>query len=475
MAATAPLGTAPSGSQLAPRYAVISDTPGTASGFQQLGYGVLVLYLFLIYSRVFDVKFSFLHIPGISFRFILVMVFASGAFVLSLKTGIGRAMMFMFIWFVAAIPSSVWRRGSIDYLTDAEFPSFVVFLATAGLIANITQFRRAMSTLALAFFVLTLIALVWGSTEATGRLYLPQGKFSNPNEMGQALLLGMPLWCLVFRGAKGFPKRVIAIGVLALMLVMVSKTGSRGALIAVGVVSLCAFLRAPLMGKLRLTLGVTLLIVAAIAIMPGKLLHRYATITEGEESPAYTGDPDDDASLASAVSSTQTRQYLLKESIKLTLRHPLFGVGPAMFAVAEDADARAQGKRKGIWQGTHNSYTQVSSEIGIPGAIAYCMVIFLSLKNSWQLYRRCRGDARLKDISDCALCLNYCLIVYAVTVLFDYIAFTSMLSVFSGLVAALGRLAPAEIEQREATPSPPEPVPLAQFLPRLRVTAGPKA
>jgi hypothetical protein len=44
--------------------------------------------------------------------------------------------------------------------------------------------------------------------------------------------------------------------------------------------------------------------------------------------------------------------------------------------------------------------------------------------------------------------LNYVLIVYAVTVFFDYIAFTSMLSVFSGLAAALGRTVEAEIDRR---------------------------
>jgi hypothetical protein len=92
-----------------------------------------------------------------------------------------------------------------------------------------------MSTLALASFVLTLIAVFWGTTENGGRLFLPQGKFSNPNEMGQALLLGMPFWWLVLRSATTFPKRAIALGVLALMLLMLSKTGSRGAMIAIAV------------------------------------------------------------------------------------------------------------------------------------------------------------------------------------------------------------------------------------------------
>jgi O-antigen ligase len=253
---------------------------------------------------------------------------------------------------------------------------------------------------------------------------------------------------------------------------MVSRTGSRGALIAVGVVLLCVFLRAPLMGKLKLIIGISTLMIVAVIAMPGRLLQRYTTVTGNEQDVVYTGDPDSDESLASAVSSSQTRRYLLKESIKLTLRHPLFGVGPAMFPVAEDIDAKAQGKRHGAWQGTHNSYTEVSSEIGIPGAIAYILVISLALSKSWRLHQRTRGDQRMKDISDCALCLNYCLIVYAVTVLFDYIAFTSMLSVFGGLVAVVDRVAQAEIDRCSALPLQPAPVPFTQFRPNWRVTAG---
>ena len=154
------------------------------------------------------------------------------------------------------------------------------------------------------------------------------------------------------------------------------------------------------------------------------------------EPVGLVGQDYDVQMMTSAVTSTQHRRELLKKSIKFTLQHPIFGVGPGMYAVAEDSDARANGLRKGSWQGTHNSYTQVSSELGIPGLIAYVAVIVFAYKRSAALYRKTRGDPRLISISGCALALNYCIIVYAVSVFFDYIAFTSMLSVFAGLVAA---------------------------------------
>jgi O-antigen ligase len=143
-----------------------------------------------------------------------------------------------------------------------------------------------------------------------------------------------------------------------------------------------------------------------------------------------------------------------------------------MFTVAEDADMRNQGFRKGSWQGTHNSYTQVSSEEGIPAVIAYIMCIVFSLRKTSALARRCTDDPRLSTIKNCAMALNYCMIVYAVSVFFDYIAYTSMLSVFSGMCMALDIHAIAEIERCTATPLGAQPIPFEQFRPNWRRTAG---
>jgi hypothetical protein len=443
-------------------------SPGGISGFQRLGFFFLILYLFVIYSRVFDVKFSSLHIAGISYRVMLVMVILSQSFITALKTNIGKAMLAFTVWFILAVPSSRWRGGSVDLLMNSWVPSFVIFLATAGLIANFSQCKRAVSAVTWAFFVLMLIAIFWGSSEETGRLFLPHGKFSNPNEMGQALLLGLPLWGLVLLNAKSAPVKVFAAGVMLAILVTASKTGSRGCLIGFGVLLVCVFLRSSTGGKLGIVIGGTLLVLAIVATMPQRLLSRYATLAEESQGVVSYGE---DVLDASAIASTDARMHLLRKSIQYTFAHPLFGVGPGMFPVAENEDAVAAGLRHGTWQGTHNSYTEVSSELGIPGCIFYVLIIFWSLQTTYRIYRKTRGDPRLQDIANIAVCLNYVLIVYAVTVFFDYIAFTSMLSVFGGLAAALGRTVEAEIDRRTATAAEPVPV-AAPFRGYRPVVAG---
>jgi O-antigen ligase len=436
--------------------------PGGITAFQRLGFTILMLYLFLIYSRVFDVKLAFLHIPGLSYRVIFAMVILSQAFIRALKSDIGKAMLGFTVWLVLAIPGSMWRGGSTALFLGAWLPSFIIFLATAGMIVNYDQCRKATTTVAYGFMVFTVVAMVWGSTEATGRLYLPHGKFSNPNEMAQALLLGLAMWWLMLLNAKSGIRKAGAFVVIIVMFFTATRTGSRGALVSFVVLVFFIFLRSDAAGKMKMMIGTMLLVGLLMGTMPKRLLNRYRTVAD--EKVEVAGDNLE----ASAYSSTAARKELLRKSIKYTFQHPLFGVGPGMFVVAEDKEAVANGKRHGSWQGTHNSYTEVSSECGIPALIFYVLVIVFALKKTYRIYRKTRDDPGLQDISNIAIGLNYAMIVFTVTITFDYIAYTSMLSVFAGMSAALDATVDAEIARRRAPlASQPAPVRAALFRPAM--------
>jgi O-antigen ligase len=183
--------------------------------------------------------------------------------------------------------------------------------------------------------------------------------------------------------------------------------------------------------------------------MPGRLIARYKTVAEDEDASEMGGSMAD-----SAASSAQSRKMLLRHSLIFTIRHPLFGVGPGMFPVADDSYSKAIGLNKGTWLGTHNSYTQVSSELGIPAFLFFVAALAMALKGPHSIYRRTRGDPRLEDMGNAALALHYCLVIYAVTVLFEHIAYTIMLPVFGGLAACLVRTAAVEIQRIQATPLP---------------------
>ena len=88
--------------------------------------------------------------------------------------------------------------------------------------------------------------------------------------------------------------------------------------------------------------------------------------------------------------------------------------------------------------GTHNSYTQVSSELGIPAFLFFVTAVGMALKGPYSLYKKTRGDPRLEDMGNIALGIHYCMVIYAVTILFEHIAYTIMLPVFGGMAACSG-------------------------------------
>jgi O-antigen ligase len=427
-----------------------------ATTLQRFSFTLLIAFLFMMFSRIFDVAFSWLHLPGISFRLMGIFLVISGSFLPAFRDSIGKYMLGFTGWFLIAIPFSQWRTGSIDTFASQWLVVLVVFAAAAALVPDFRQYVRTTKTVAFAILVLTVICLVFGDME-NGRLFLASGRFANPNEMAQALLLGLPFCWAWYSNSKSLLAKLIALGSLGLMLYVISKTGSRGALVSIVIIGAFMFLRASLVGKVRiLVTGVVLLAVVAITL-PQSLRVRYETFFRGEADQGLEADGESDQSLVgSAVASTTKREELFKKSVILTVQHPLFGVGPGMFTVAEDSMARAEGKRHGSWLGTHNTFTQVSSECGIPGFLLYCAVVVASFKKSYSLYRQTKDRPELKEISTHALALNYALIAFIATGMFLNGAYTSLLPILAGLTVSLMRTAaPMLSAMRDAPPLAP--------------------
>ena len=432
------------------RGAPIATAVDDTSQFQRLGFNVLLVFIFLVFSRIFDVKFGGLHITGIAYRIVFAMVLLSRGFQVALKTNVGKALLGFTIFMGLSVPFSVWRTGSKDVFQNNWLAfSFVAFLSVAGLVQNYSQWLKLLKSLTYALLVFTIIANVFGVSD-NGRLFLEQGKFGNPNEMAQALLLGLPLWGVVMVNSKSPPRKVFAMGVMVLILGTTFRTGSRGAMIGFVAMLMVVFLRASIMGKMQLILAGVFLMGIVVTTMPGKLISRYKSIADDEIDVAEMGG----AMAESAVSSTQSRKQLLRHSLIFTMKHPLFGVGPGMFEVADDAYMKSLGLRKGTWLGTHNSYTQVSSEVGIPAFLFFVSAVVMALKGPWAVYKKTRGDPRLQELGNVALGIHYCMILYAVTILFEHIAYTIMLPVFGGMAACLVRTAEIEIQRIKSTPMP---------------------
>jgi O-antigen ligase len=418
---------------------------------QRLNFTVLIAFLFMIFSRILDFYLSWLHLPGISYRMVGVFLIITGSFLAAFRDSVGKFMLAFTACFLASIPFGVWRGGSLQILTDQWLMGVVVFTATASLISDFRQYIRTAKTIALAILVLTIICLTFGTME-NGRLFLERGRFANPNEMAQALLLGMPFWWALYMSFRSPVGKLLAGCSLALMFYVIGETGSRGALISVMVIVVFLFVRASLAGKVKLLVSAAALLTLAVLILPGGLKTRYQTFFRQDEPDAEAAygnqSPSDSAMLGSAVASTNSRKDMLIRSLVITLHHPILGVGPGNFAVEENAMAREEGKPRGAWLGTHNTFTQVSSECGIPALFFYLGIVALSLKKTYSLYRRTKSLPALKEIGAHALGLHYSLIAFVLTGMFVHAAYTALLPVLAGLTVSLLRTAEPLLPQK---------------------------
>jgi O-antigen ligase len=237
-----------------------------------------------------------------------------------------------------------------------------------------------------------------------------------------------------------------ALGLLGMFIcaALVFRTGSRGGFLAVigAIVAVYFTIRqASTKFKMLALLGVLGLSAIVAAAANPIAFKRLTDIAVADRSPADSQD------VLFANSSQMAREELLRYAVDLTLTHPLLGVGIGQFPVAVDNGAREKGQ-KSSWNGTHNSYLQVSSECGIPAAICYILVILISIRTSRKLYREFSLRPGEEKIAGIALTLFTALVSLAIAEFFFHLAYTYYVPVFCGMTLALNA---AAANRRELT------------------------
>lgn len=416
---------------------------------------VRILAFYLALGFVF-VRFSMIH-EILDFRFgirtYLPWILGAPAFLGTLLSGgvrrslrhrptlywIGFA-----LWLILATPFSFWMGGSFDLLKFFFKSEFPMLFLVAGLPMDWRECRKMFGAIALA--AATNVAMGRYFVDPAGiRMSLDFGSIANANDFAAHLVLVLPFLLLIVLEGRG---RLLLLRLGSLLLVaygvyMIVSTGSRGGLVAL--LAAIAFLLLKFPGRVRLAVAV-LVPVAAVVMMsmaPKYAVERLATMFQSESVP--------DERLSEAVGSSEARIQLLKASALLTMEHPLFGVGPGEFADFRGSEARENGRRGG-WQVAHNTYTQVSSEAGIPAFIFFLAAIVSSYRLLSVTYRKARLSDAHRPMAMAALCTMLALVGFCVAIFFLSLAYRFYLPVLSGLAISLASAASREIQLSETAP-----------------------
>ena len=176
-----------------------------------------------------------------------------------------------------------------------------------------------------------------------------RGLFENSNELALHLVTIIPISIALALEKKNPIRKIVFFGSTLLMISAVIITFSRGGFIGLIAVTLVLVRKLGRRNKSTALAALVLGVIFFLVVAPGSYSGRLATIFD---------------SASDITGSSSQRSQVLKRSILVAIRYPLFGVGLGNFHHKSFQEL-----------GTHNAYTEVAAETGIAALV--CYIIFL--------------------------------------------------------------------------------------------------
>lgn len=283
---------------------------------------------------------------------------------------------------VILAPFSIWPGATRAFLLQ-----FIPVLITACVLAfkvsdNWRAVKGSMLALVLSGLILSVTAISGyhgGRADAGGNMY-------DPNDLAYVLVAVLPLAFGFVLCATSLRRRLLFGGIALCLAVAALLTGSRGGLLALGVLVVCVILspvRAPRRGsfakRIPITKRLTIIFIGvALSLLiwnhlPSSVTERFSTLTTPEAG--YNWNPDD----------VTGRREIWKRGIT-ALKHDPLGYGIGAYPMV---DLRFGGR----FMAPHNSFLEIGVELGVLGFALFVRMYILS----WRLLGRLRRGSAGKD------------------------------------------------------------------------------
>ncbi|HEV8037522.1 MAG TPA: O-antigen ligase family protein [Bryobacteraceae bacterium] len=409
---------------------ILEPSVSEATLVQRAGFVLMCIFAVSGYVNEFALRYFHVkaYISTVSWVVLPLLLVLSGNLLRGLRDMTGRLWLFFLLWVTLAVPFSVWKGGSAALLLGYVSRGWIQLYYYSAFLIAFRYCRRFMFFLIASNVMLLLDCFLFGAT-ASGRFAIPDSIFfANANDLALQLLIAVTQFLYLLYQRQVWKHLLGATGILLALMYML-KTGSRGALLAALTLALVSILFGR--NRIRLAIAGVPIALALLLLVPSSFFHRFTVIAFQPQSMAVR-----DSSDASAVASQIQRMALLRLSVTYAITHPLLGVGPGQFAVAASGDAAKEGKVPN-WLGTHNSYTEIASECGLPAFFLYVAVIVVTLRSNFWIFRRTAHLAEYRDLSALAFCFFSATLVYAICTFFFHIAYSSYLPSIAGMSVAL--------------------------------------
>jgi O-antigen ligase len=337
----------------------------------------------------------------------------------------------------AAAMSPVWRGGAFQ--TTLAFAKVFIIVVVMAVTVNTPRRLRMLIFIQAASVAAIAAVTLWKGHLLVGRLNgTLGGDYSDPNGLALAFVISLPLCLALFFLTGTWIWKAVWTSAILLMIYAIVQTGSRGGFLSLIVAAAVCLWEFAIRGRR----GYLLVCVALVGVF---VLQSSGGMLVGRLKGTF--NPSADSAIAYA--SAQERQQLLWRSIEVTMEHPLFGVGPGNFE-----------QLSGNWLVAHNSYTQMSSEGGIPALIFYVLILwsgFMNIRTARQFAKGQRQATLLAKGLHASLA-GYVIGSFFLSVPFSF--FPYILAAYTTALLWITKKSEPQSWKLEATPVLPGPIPL---------------
>lgn len=337
----------------------------TSTGAHRLAYVGLLLFTFLLYVRPNEM------FPGTVGAFPIVKIVGAvtiAAYVVSrLIRGEKLTIWPLELKMVALIvllglifiPIAASPQYSIDMLTDPFLKVVLIFVMMINLLDTHKRLLLILKLVVLCGTLMAILALrsyLSGDFGTAGIRIAGAvgGTFGNPNDMATNFDLLLPLAVSLTILNRGL-KRMIYLACSVLLVVGVVVTFSRGGFLGLAAAGLVMLWKLGRGSRIRTAIIFVVLLLTFVVAVPAEYTGRLGSIFNSEED---------------TTGSRRQRAELFERAIDVASDHLVVGVGIGNYPIYSLRELHA-----------HNSYLEISAELGLLGLIAYLILIFAPLRS----------------------------------------------------------------------------------------------
>ncbi|HSL20197.1 MAG TPA: O-antigen ligase family protein [Vicinamibacterales bacterium] len=342
----------------------------------------------------------------------------------------------LFGWMLLSVPGSLSEGTSFTLVFGNFAKTMLMFIVVTAAVRDVRDVER----LAFAYFgaaamyasvVVSRFDVGAGADWRLGHLY-----YYDANDFATFAVTALPFGIYFLQASERALVRLFSAAALAVLTLGFVYSGSRGgflALLAVAVFVVARYTVIPLRWRVSATMLVAVVLLAAAS---DQYWRQMGTIFSDADYNR-TGETG--------------RLQIWERGLGYMMAHPVLGVGPDNFPVAEGTlSPFASRQQYGIgvrWSAAHNSFIQVGAELGFPGLLLFVALLASAFAALRRTRRRqlSRADGE-RDAHDLTQAVTASLIGFVVGAFFLSLAYSEMLYTLLALVAGLHKLTPRHPE-----------------------------